>query len=210
VLYSAEHVAKVKQIAQERGVSEHDAACMYVMGSLKASVRNGSAPSIIDALERYEDAQVGDRAVSVRGESSTALEVRRIDKANQTKLGSGTTHRRNMGKVLGTLYVEWDESEEQSAIDVVLEREGYDAAVLAMDSAIQAYIDEYVTRLSVTARASISMLVKSAYSIEVIMKGKDVETAKLKERVKYLHHNFPRSGDVTARELLTLLRKYAA
>jgi hypothetical protein len=220
-----EKPAKVAQIAEARDVSQDIAARMYVIGALKADVRRGVSRNIAEALERFEGAQVGDRSVSVRGEDSTARDVRRITAYNNRPdaIGDGIAlvddakpiedtgrrHRRSMGKVLGMMYVEIEGTELRTTPEVILEREGYDAIAVHMEDEIGAYIDEYVTRLSVTARASIRQIVESAYSDDSIMKGKDSESSKLRERVKYLHHNFPHKEAITSRELLGILRQYA-
>ena len=219
--------AKVAQIAESRGVSEDDAARMYVVGALKNAIRCGASRNYADALDRFEADQIGDRQVSVHGEDATAREVRRINRSN----GRGYTrimrdgrredidvpnakpvasHKRNMGKVLGTIYVEWEASEASAAPEIILELAERDAVLLHAEDAIASYIDEYVTRLSSTAKASIRKLVHNAYSVEDIMSGKTDETAKLRERIKYLHHNFPHAEAITAREMLGMLRKYAA
>jgi hypothetical protein len=205
-----EKKAKMAQIMSVRNVDEATAARMYVLGALKAAVRRGSSATIADALDRFEEEQIGDRSVSVKAESSILAEVRRIDAANETRTAKGSAHRKNMGKVLGTIYVEWEASEESSAVDVTIEREGYEEAAVHIDSVISAYIDEYVTRLSDTAKGTIKHIVKSHYDTAAIMAGKDKETAKLRECAKYLHRNFPKASVVTTRELIDILRKYAA
>jgi len=196
----AEKAAKVIKIAQERAVSEDDAARMYVVGACKASVRRGTTRTIVDALERYEAEQVGDRAVSVHGEASINREVRRINRINDTQGGKGESHKRNMGKVLGTLYVEIEGAIQSSAI-------GIETLVSA---AIDAYIRDYVTRLSKTARASIRDMVHSAYSVDAIMSAKTPQTTKMAKAAKYLHHNFPMADRVTTRELVYLLREHVS
>jgi hypothetical protein len=210
VILRSQKAEKVAQIAAEKGVTEDDVACMYVVGALKAMRRRGSAATLAEALVRYEDAQVGDRAVSVRGEAPIVAEVRRINRINEVRGSGGTTHRRNMGVVLGTIYVGWDAAIAANAPDVVLERNGYNDAVLHIDNIIASYIDEYVTRLSCAARASIRQIVASKASDDAIMSAKRGELAKLKERAKYLHHNFPHADAVTTRELIGLLRRYVA
>ena len=197
VLLRADKSVKVAQIAENRSIPEDEAARMYVVGALKASVRRGTANSLGEALERFESDQVGDRSVSVHGEPSIAREVRRINIANETRGGKATTHRRNMGKVLGTLYVEWDAQIAESSVDVVLELEGREAVALHAESVITAYIEDYISRLSTTARASIRDIVKSAYSVDAIMSGKDEGAYKLRERAKFLHRNFPKAQGST-------------
>ena len=209
VLFRDQKAEKCAQIAEDCEVSDDEAARMYVVGSLKNAVRNGTARSLGEALDRYESEQIGDRAVSVHGESPIAREVRRINAYNDAKGGKTASHKRNMGKVLGSLYVEWDASEADSAVDVVIEREGRDAYALHIEDEMTRYFEDYVSRLSMTAKASIRQLVHSSLSVDAIMAGKDSESSRLKERAKYLHHNFPAAEAITSRELLGMLRKYA-
>jgi len=193
----------VAQIAEDRGVDNAMAARIYVLGCLKASVRNGSARDIEAALERYEDAQVGDRATALRVESPIAREVARIDRINNhmaMPIPIGHTARRSADAVLGTMYVAYDEAIDATNVE-------HSALVADM---IARYIDEYVTRLSSAARASIRQIVTSGYSIEDIMAGKSKDTVALKERVKHLHRGFPEREAITARELAYMLRQYAA
>lgn len=231
-LFRADHAAKVAQIAAYNSlilydrirklgypheyaaimgvVSEDDAARMYVVGALKASIRRGTARDMADALGRYEDSQVGDRLVSVRGESSLCAEVRRINRLNGVKAGLGTTHRRNMGVVLGSLYVGYDEAVDATAPDVVVSRESYDAAAARIEDAVGAYIAEYVTRLSKTAKASIHKLVTSCCTLDEIARAQSGEAISMRNRLEYLHSNFPARDAITSRELGELLRRYAA
>jgi hypothetical protein len=191
-------------------VSIDVASKMYVLGALKASVRRGSALTIAKALEQYEDNQIGDRQTSVKGESPLLREVRRIDAINEVRGTSGTKHVRSMGKVLGTLYVEYDASQEASAIDVTIEREGFEEEVLHMDSTIAAYIAEYVTRLSDTARASIHAIVASAHSVDDIVAGASVKAdkaiRKLNNTAQYLNISF--AHGLSTREYIDMMRKY--
>lgn len=208
VLFRAEKPEKVARIAESRGCDEETASRMYVMGALKASVRRGTSKTLEEALERFEEAQVGDRSVSVHGEASINKEVRRINAINETSGGHGASHARNMGKVLGTIYVEWDGAVEASAPEVVIECAEREAVAVQVDTTITAYLSEYVTRLSHTARKAVHDIVCSHYGIDSIMGAKDSDSAKLKERAKYLHHNFPHNEAVTTRELVQLLRQY--
>lgn len=209
-LFRAEKTVKVRQIAEAEGISEDEAARRYVVGALKAAVRRGSARNLIEALERYEAEQVGDRAVSIKTEGSLEREVRRINVINETRGSANRSHRRNMGKVLGELYVEYDARIADSALDVIVEREGRDEYVLDISGQIEAYLADYVTRLSRTAQGTIRALVRSAYSVDAIMSGKDGDAAKLKERAKYLHRNFPHNDAITTREMLTMFRNHAS
>ena len=224
-IFSADRPEKVAKIAEDCGCSEHDAARRYVVGALKASVRRLQARNLSEALEQFEGEQVNDRSVSVQGESALARDVARINRENgreYTRIVNGArevirpekaaplSHKRNMGKVLGSLYVEYDASVEASAPDIVYETAERDVYALHIADAISAYINDYVSRLSKTARKTIRDLVASELSEAEIMKGRGEEAAKLRERVKYLHRNFPARDSVTARELVGMLRKYAA
>ena len=163
---------KMEEIAEEREVSIETAGAIYVWGVLKSAVRRGTSRTISDALDRFESEQVGDRAVSVHGEAPINREVRRINKINDARGGKGTAHKRNMGKVLGTLYIECDMALEATRPEVVLESEEYNGRVVAMENEISAYIRDYVSRLSRTAKVSISQIVKSKLDAAAIMGAK--------------------------------------
>jgi hypothetical protein len=221
---SMAHKVKAEAIAEARDVSIEDACRIYVTGALKCSVRRGSARTIRDALEQLEYEQVSDRGLSVKGfANSVPRDVARLERMtgdDYTRIVKGesmtvaleakpvaVSHSKNMGKVLGTLYVEYDAKAAASEPEYMLEYDGMEAAVIDIDSAIGAYIGDYVARLSVTARKAIRDIVASTLSIDELMRGKD---NKLLQRAKYLHSNFPKANDITTRELVVLLRQYAA
>ena len=210
LILADEKKAKIEAMAIESGATIQQASARYVVGILKASIRRGTAVNYEDALDRYEADQVGDRAVSVKGEASIVAEVRRINKINKVTGTAGATHKRNMAKVIGTIYVQWEAATEATAPEYRLVREAIEAEATRVDETIAAYLNEYVTRLSRTARASIRDIVHTHYGIDAIMAGKSPDTARMKERAKYIHRNFPKADDITTRELLGLLRKYAA
>ncbi len=209
VIFYSDKPEKVARLAEKYGDKLDICARKYILGSLKAAVRRGSARTIEDALEQFEVAQVGDRLASVRNDDPLGREVVRINAINDTKGGKGASHRRSMGRVLGTIYVEYDEAIAATEPYYVMQREAYDTVVLEAEDAIERYIAEYVTRLSRTARASIHAIVSASYSVDAIMAARDVESAKLKASAKYLHHNFPKADVLTCREYVEVLRKYA-
>jgi hypothetical protein len=219
-----QHKAKAEAIAEARNVSIEDACRIYVTGALKCSVRRGSARSIADALEQLEYGQVSDRGLSVKGfTNSVAKDVKRLERMtgeDYTRIVNGKSvvvefeakptavaHSKNMGKVLGTLYVEYDAQAAASEPTYMLAYAGMEAAVLDIESEIGAYIADYVARLSITARKAIRDIVASTLSIDEIMRGVD---NKLLQRMKYLHSNFPKADAISTRELVVILRQYAA
>jgi hypothetical protein len=221
---SIEHAIKAETIAEARNVSIDDACRIYITGALKCAIRRGSAKTIRDALETLEYEQVTDRGLSVKGFTNNVnKEVKRLEKMtgdNYTRIVGGKAvvvelgdkpeskpHTKNMGKVLGTLYVEYDAKAASTEPEYMLEYAGMEAAAIDIDSAIGAYIGDYVARLSVTARKAIRDIVASTLSTDDIMRGKD---NKLLQRAKYLHHNFPKADAITTRELVGLLRQYSA
>jgi hypothetical protein len=222
---SLAHAVKAESIAEARNVSIDDASRIYITGALKCAVRRGSARSISDALEIFEAGQVTDRGLSVKGfANSTAKDVKRLEKMTGTdymrivngeailvedisKAEDRKPHTKNMGKVLGSLYVEYDAKAASTEPEYMLEYDGIEAKAIDIDNAIGAYITDYVSRLSVTARKAIRDLVASKLSIDDIMMGTD---NKLLQRAKYLHSNFPKADDITTRELVVLVRQYAA
>ncbi len=202
IMLRADRPAKVAAIAQSAGIDEDSAARRYVVGALKASVLRGTAQNYSDALDRYERAQVGDNHTAPHAESPIVAEVRRINVANEThKARSSRSHRPNMGRVLGELYVGW--SAQAAALAPEAMSEDWAADVIAR------YIEEYIGRLSRTMRGTIRDIVHSRYDDAAIMKGKTPKTEKWRQAIKYMHRNFPHAEDVTARELLGLVRKYA-
>jgi hypothetical protein len=201
---------KMEEIAENRGVSIETAGAIYVWGALKSTVRRGTSRTISDALDRFESEQIGDRAVSVHGEASINREVRRINKINDTRGGKGIAHKRNMGKVLGTLYIECDLALEATRPEVVLESEAYDGRVVAMENEISAYIRDYVSRLSRTAKASIRQIVASKLDSAAIMGAKvGSHEYALRNKAGYLFGNFPIRENITQADFIDILRKYA-
>jgi hypothetical protein len=224
---SERNADKAADIAKARNVSEDEAARLYIVGALKCAVRRGSAKNFTDALETLEAEQVSDRKASVKGiGSSVTRDVARLEKMTgkdfvriakdgkreEVKVEvkpEARVHARNLGKVLGALYVECDARAAMDAPDYIFERAEYDAIALDIGGAIGAYISDYVARLSTTGKKAIRDIVAASASVDAIMVGKG-ELAKLRERAKYLHRNFPQAEAITTRELVTLLRQYAA
>lgn len=219
IIWASTHGEKADAIATERNVDTTTAARMYVTGALKASIRRGTARNYTEALAMFEDEQIGDRSVSVSsGSDALAREVRRINAANgrdYTSIVNGraeyidgkegapkraTTARRNMGRVLGELYTQWDNTIAAYRIDEAPMDIGNEAAL---------YMREYIGRLSDTMRATIRHICEDRRDAAEIMKGETKATAKMRDAVKYMHRNFPQRESVTSTELCELVKKYA-
>ena len=222
-IVASDKAEKIEAIAEATGNNTLDAAKRYVIGALKAGIRRGTYRTYSDALDALEREQVGDRGESIGALNELERTVRRINHINakpttaweielvgSKEVTEKKNHTRNMAKVYGTLYVQWLEREEYSTVDYVYETAEHDAEVLKIDSTIQAYISEYIGRLSPTAQKAIRAIVESAYNSEAIATAKDGDGKALRNKAEYLHRGFPERNAVSVREFVEILRKYAS
>ena len=210
---------KIEAIAESSDCTKYDAAIRYIIGSLKAGIRRGTYRTYSDALDALEREQIGDRGESIGGLNELERTVRRINHENakpstqwERELMSAQevtekkSHKRNMAKVYGALYVQWEEREERSAVDYIYEHDAY-----TVNETIRAYISEYIGRLSPTAQKAVKAIAEAQYSADAIATAKpDTEGYALRNKLNYLHRGFPKREAITAREFGELLQKYAA
>jgi len=221
VIVADEKADKVQSIieyveeTENRAISVEEASSRYVIGALRQLVRKQIVRTYEEALDRFENEQIGDRERGFTMESSVSREVRRINAINNAgnvKLPVKVTapHTRNMAKVYGSLYVQWIDSEESQAVEAVLDAQEYDAMALHMEEHIKAYINEYIGRLSTSGVKAIHELCASRYTVRQIMTAKNGEEKALRNKIEYIHRSFPARDSVSARELARILIKYVA
>jgi hypothetical protein len=211
IIFTADNQEKIDLIAEYKEVTKEVAARIYIIGILKASIRRGTARSYADAIDQYEARQAGDRLNSVTMPSSITAEVSRINKINKVTGTGGRKHVRNMAKVIGSLYVQWEDIEASYDPAVVYTRSEFNKLVTSAEDEIARYMSDYVSRLSATARASLRKIVESMYSDSAIMTARDSsECSRLRDKVRYLHDGFPARDNVGANDYLKLIRKYCA
>lgn len=220
---ASEKQEKIEAIAEATGNTTLDASKMYIIGALKAGIRRGTYRTYSEALDALEREQIGDRGESIGGLSNIERDVRRINHINAKPvmqweielMGSKEVTEkkrhdvRNMAKVYGSLYVQWETQEAQSTVEYVYENAERDTAILNMDSTIRAYISEYIGRLSPTACKAIRAIVESAYSADDIARATDGDGYALRNKLNYLHRGFPKRDAVTPKEFAHILKRYA-
>lgn len=224
IIAAHDKAEKIADMVETLECDTMDAAKRYIIGALKAGIRRGTYRTYSDALDALEREQVGDRGESIGALSDIDRTVRRINHINakpstawERELLNGKevtelkrAHSRNMAKVYGSLYVQWIEREDAGTVEYIYETAEHDAEVLRIDSTIQAYMHEYIGRLSPTAQKAIRLIVESAYNSEAIAAAKDGDGKALRNKAEYLHRGFPERKAVSVREFVEILKKYAA
>ena len=212
-----EKAAKVAEIASAKGVTTIDAATMYVWGIIKADIRRGVYSKYDDALTALEYRQSGDTGNRLSVQSPISREVARINAINNKGTAKKPSHASKgvrMAKVIGELYVQWAEQEEMTAPDYIMHHNDYMAILGSGEEqyskAIRAYMDEYYTRLSVTARGAARLVAASGIPVADAMRAKEGKGLSIRNKIKYLYRGFPARDVMTAREFGELLVKYAA
>jgi hypothetical protein len=128
------------------------------------------------------------------------------------------THTPNMGKVLGTLYTEWEAREAESDPAYESKRQAIDTKYLTIEKNLTVFFTEYTGRLSKTVKmrlAELKAYLDSKHDVEQAIgdllsaKGyKAPETSKLAVFIDHLHRNFTHKDAVTCRKFVSLLYKY--
>ena len=225
---------KIEDIADALECEPIEAATGYVIGALKAGIRRGTYRNYMEALDAFEREQVGDRGDGIGQLNELARDVRRINHINATtptltgfardkldamaepeKQAPKKSHARNMAKVYGSLYVQWDEGEAKLDVDYVMRQNDYNRAVLEVSAtgknkAIEAYIAEYIGRLSPTGQKTVREVCNTVLTVDEIMSAKHSDEAeRMRNKVKYLFNGFPRHDVMSAREYYEILKAYA-
>ena len=226
VILMADKSKKVYAYAEKNGVDPVEASVRYVIGALKSAKRRGSARNYAEALEQFERDQDGDNAVSVSMTSTLTADVRKIEKRNDstyTRIINGhaeivgkvkdteaRSHKRNIAKVIGALYVQAEDFAEAYTAEAVYNSAERNARIERCDSLIASYMGDYVSRLSPTARASLRMVIDSTMSADAIARARDDDGGKMRERARYLHGGFPARDAISVAEFIDIARKYCA
>jgi HrpA-like RNA helicase len=239
----------------DKGVSELDAARIYTMGALKASIRRGTAKTYTQALERLEMEQVGDRGCPLTrtvSADNTALMVSELnrrtgkgymqvytgdvvrmawarmdnqpitayaqpvgrDVLNNEQQTPKRQHKRDMGKVLASLYTEWEGRELETGSE-------YAYTNTAIVENLKRFFNEYTANQSKTVKtrlAELKVYIKNkgaAREADAVIKallsnaGKESpDTARLANFATNLWQHFEHKESLSAAEFTELLYHY--
>lgn len=216
IIAASDKAEKIEAIAEATDSTIEDAAIRYIIGALKAGIRRGTYRTYSDALDALEREQIGDRGESIGGLNELERTVRRINHINATPstaweralMGSKEVtekknHKRNMAKVYGTLYVQWEEKEAKNTIE-------YSVMTARIEETIRAYISEYIGRLSPTAQKAVKAIAEATYSADAIATASDGDGKALRNKANYLYKGFPKRDAISTREFVAILQRYAA
>jgi hypothetical protein len=175
---------RIALIAQDKGVSLDDAAIAYTLGALKAAIRRCTVRTYSQALDRLEAEQMGDRD-----------RLSYID---------------TMGKVMGTLYADWEAREAASDPAVA-----YDARADIVEANLQRYFTEYTDHLSKTTKARLYALAASTIDPRYLMSragqaDPDDTVRSLSRAAQRLYESFPHHDAITGGEYVCFVRRYVA
>jgi hypothetical protein len=231
---------KINQIAQDREIPPMDAAIMYTMGALKASKRRGTARNYREALDRLEAEQVGDRGDKLTRTVTADNNARYIARINRINQGDaytpdyyqsidagatwaahypqaahkpGTT-KRSLGKVLGTLYTEWDAREELEAQldpERIYARAERDAQAMQIGKNMRLFFTEFAQRLTRTAKTRLYEIATSAVTPGYLTSRAgqtDPSTKRESWGATRLWQDFPHRDSVSCKEFIELVRHY--
>ena len=231
---------KIDQIAESKGITQDEAAIMYTIGALKAAKRRGTARNYNEALDALEAEQVGDRgnritrSVSADDTARTVTKINRINAGNRndpvylvsTDSGKSWTpfysiiqekpevSNRRIGKVIGTLYSEWEEREAQADPAEEFnrrERLELEANAAQVKRNLDLFFNEYQNSLSKTVQERLIELVQSNVSAGYLTSRagqNDPETKKAAWFATHLFQNFPHKENLCCREFIELLREH--
>lgn len=182
-------------------------AVAYVIGSIKAMFRTGQARNYAEGVEIIENRQAGDRETMAIHVSDIDRDVRRINRINKVSGTHRNVHKRNMAKVMGSLYVQWEAAEDDAAVDRVYVKNEINAIIESGNVAeeIARYMADYVSRLSNKARESLNEVIAARYSVGEITR-KQGEALRVYNKAYYLYKGFPARDSVTLGEFVELVR----
>jgi hypothetical protein len=115
-------------------------------------------------------------------------------------------HTVNMGKVLGTLYTEWEEREAETAPEFI-----HDTTAETIEKNTALYFADYTQRMSKTVKNRIAELQRYAGDSKALVSAKSreaPETSKLANFVVNLHRQFDHKDALTVSEFADLLKRY--
>jgi len=85
---ASSRASKIEQIAEAKGMSLEHAAIVYTMGALKRSRRLGIAKSYVEALDKLEAKQAGDRGSQITRTVSADKLSRMVNRINRINRGA--------------------------------------------------------------------------------------------------------------------------
>jgi hypothetical protein len=242
IIFQADHEEKIADIMDARNVDAQEAARIYIIGTLRAMKRRGEARSYKEAVELLEERQVAGRHAQIGEARPFDREVERINAINYeeparifrpgfivddngaaeyhlfpmgvvaNKLPQGRLESKNMGKVLGTLYTQWEAKTAQNDPALLQEAQELEAAKDHVAKHLRLYFKEYMSRLSKTVQGKVQALKAAQASPEFIMSiagRSEPSTRTLHFFVGNLFRNFEHRLGLKPAEFIKLLQNYA-
>jgi hypothetical protein len=242
IIFQADHEEKIADIMETRNVDEQEAARIYIIGTLKAMKRRGEARSYKEAVALLEERQVAGRHARIGEARNLDREVARINALNYTeparifrpgfivdgngnarahlfpmgvvanRIPQGRLESKNMCKVLGTIYTQWEARTARNDPALLQEAQELEAAKDHVAKHLRLYFTEYMSRLSKTVQGKVQALKAARFSPEFIMSvagRKDPETRALHFFVDNLFRNFEHKSGLKPVEFIRLLQDYA-
>jgi hypothetical protein len=120
-------------------------------------------------------------------------------------------HTVRMGRVMGTLYVQWEEREAETTFDTLFNRVT-DTTEDTIAANLRLYFADYTRRMSKTVKERIAELQRYTGDVKALVSAKgreDPETSKLAKFVVNLHQHFDHKDALTVSEFAGLLKRYA-
>jgi hypothetical protein len=121
------------------------------------------------------------------------------------------THTRNMGKIYGSMYTQWEEREAESDPVWIMSKEQLESVQAHRDMHLTLFFTEYMSRLSRTYKERIAEL-KARPETSGYLAGKagreDPKTKGIARAAENLFSNFPYKEGLNRREYIDLVRQY--
>jgi len=118
---------------------------------------------------------------------------------------------RSVGKVLGTLYTDWEARERNfDPALVMLDRDMQDR-YRQVERNLQLFFREYQSRLSKTSKARLIEIAESDIGPGYMASAagySDPQAKRIAKAARYLYDNFPHKDGISCREFIRLVRKY--
>jgi hypothetical protein len=124
---------------------------------------------------------------------------------------TGRPHTVRMGKVMGTMYVRWEEKTAETTLDTLFNRET-DTTGDCIENDLRLYFADYTRRMSRTVKARIAELQRYTGDTKALLSAKGrkaPETSRLSKFVDHLHAAFEHKDALTVSEFAGLLKRYA-
>jgi len=220
IIWAADHEGRASHMAEVSGDDVITCACKYISGTVRRMITTGQARHVAEALDMIEARQSGDDGTYDGVASELSRQVARINAVNMRDSGGrveavGHRHRRphsrNYGRVLGSLYCQYEEH--MAGYMIAAEASPQYAYSSSAEADIRAYVREYVSRLSATAQRTISKLREyngdvDALTTRAARTSSDASVRRLSRSIRYLVTGWP-GARLTASEYVHMIRRYA-